>query len=922
MSPEESAVSMKFQRWFVKCTGADIFGVNRDRMSLDEGAVSMKFQRGFVKYTGANLFGANRDEWRLVDAVNRDVERTLSGIFSRISSAERRKAPQYFRASQLDEALWSLKGPRLFVKQFDRATDRAAVARHFDAKRVLEHMAAQGQPVETFDASTLALDHKLRQYVDLVLHVRSRARAPVTRAATPSTSVDDSTAESPRASQDGESSPVRLIAQAYNCPFEIRLETPDRKHDHVSSNAPSYLLLFQNLVSAINKALVSASTGEAPDVAAVEQRCLLLDLFLGRRGAAAIYAREVVEDYCAWGVVSMKTGSKVASDITLAGLLAEVDNVEVERLRSFDKAAADVGFSFAPCGFMIPYLLGVMTLLGELNVIHLATPMTGGSAGALSVVSATSVMPDMVELICVAEGICRDVWVKGAMHRLDGLVKDNFDRLLQPGTYRAVNERVGELRVAVATRGRIRYRGHYVSQFHDNVDLRDGVRASCNIPGFSSTSGVYFRGEKSYDGYFASRTRELFCGDTAAARTVRVNPFLLGRRAVRRQLLANDHLNPCLQDRDLYLVHYLRLKCLLRALWERKIDYEAAGGGDSWRHEVGLMIAAYNSLTSRERQPGPSSWSRLLGQWFGHNSTVEVEGAAGEAESVSARSARGEEWLFKLFALVVASEMALDVGPASKLSTRNWSYDLEDVDLMRRFGTRGVLSFLSKTRCVATPYCLIDWLQREALSAGPDGDARGLDAAVLSELATLRELQHAVMPPLSLSYYYTEFPYLLPNSLSNLHRLAVALNSAECADVRYVFDVGRCDAFRWLVCEYICFENWLHLRVRQLKGGGGAAAADSPGSPSLRRGRSQERKGAPLHERQHGVLEEFLGVVDAASLYELLADARALDCESSTPASSEKLLARQNRLIRRAILQNVVHPHYSHLLSHLHVWAQ
>ncbi|ORM40036.1 uncharacterized protein BXIN_1469 [Babesia sp. Xinjiang] len=886
-------------------------------MSVEKSSVSMKVRRGFVNYNHANVYGVISDGWPHDHLVNKEVEEALTKLFSRVPPSGGVGARTRRRYRYLDASSSSWICPRIFITSFSHQSDRSNLIRHFNVDRVRNFLEEHGTPVERFDESTLELDYRLRQAMDLVRHIRCKAK--VSRP----DDVDSRPENSKQNTEDNTKRSYRSRFRAYNSPFEIRLATPDGNPDYVSTNAPSVHLLFSSLVDSVYQVLLCITRGNSIDLGPVEDRCVQLDLFLGRRGLALQYVRDMLADYSSWGYLQIDDDTGSSNSMTLEEIFNKVHHVDASLLDRVGRTVADIGFSFAPCGCMVPYHLGVLSLLSELNIINMTTPLAGGSAGTLSVIAATSMKPDLVELMLITEDMCEDVHVNGSFHRLDDLVKSSMEQWMLPGTYLAVNNRIGELRVAMAVRRHIKYEGRQISQFHDNVDLRDAVRASCNIPGISTASAVYFRGEKCYDGYFAAHLREHGCRDTSASRTIRVNPFQIGRVAIGMQKLENRYVSPVLTSKDPYIVHYLRLKCLLRGLLERKLSYEAAGRSSDWIHELSLMTEAYDSLLKGETGVTCHPFSgllrsRMLNGCLRSRQTIITDSYVSSCDSPDELDTESD--LANLFMLVVASEIALKVGPSSRFSMRNWYGSLQGVDLVSRFGRNNRASVLSKANLVASPYCLIDWLHHEMSVSTDSGNVDANIDTINHELKVLKELRHVFLPPLSLCYYYTEFCRLLPNTMSNAQRISVALNSSQKADIRYVFDSGRSDAFRWLICEYISFENWLDLRIRQLEERGELADPFfHPWEDKVRDSITTEGDAKLLlHERQHVELMGLLKCVDCESVLETLSpDAAASDVSSSLSHMLESL---QSRVARRAILLNAIDPHYSHLLGHPQFW--
>ncbi|CDR97454.1 IPLA2-RELATED domain containing protein, putative [Babesia bigemina] len=884
-------------------------------MSLEEAPMSAKFRRGLRNYNGTSLLGLSSNEWSAVRAVNKDVEEALVGVFKRLSLSEGGDAAGRPSIAFMESSQWHHRLPRLFLKTFNRVQNRSAIASHFNADRVISYLSSQGINVERFEESTLDLDGRLHQYIDLLLHVCYRAKAMASEVITTRTSVAEGEESKDEPDEDRDADETASF-DAYQCPFKIGLVTAESRRDYVSTNAPSMSMLFLSLASSVNKALKRISSTGNIDMSAVEDRCMHLDLFVGRKGAGVGYVHDMLMDYASWGYLKLRPNEEPPRDATLTEMFEHVTYVSIDKIGTVGKSVADIGFSFAPCGFLVPYLMGTLSFLSEMNILNATTPLTGGSAGAITVVAASTVRPDVVELMLITEQMCEEGRIKGPLHNLDKLVKSSLDRWLIPGMYRVANERIGELRVSMAPRKGLRYYGKVVSQFNDNEDMRDAVRVSSNIPGLSSKEPVYFRGEVCYDGFFACERKDYCCCPTGAKRTVRINPFIMGRMNLNRQLLCNDYINPFLEGKDVYVVHYLRLKCLMRLLWRRKIDYEKKGNVGEWRNEVESMINAYDMLKG-DLPVGHQLWPKIK-----HFFQRAIKSKSDEEDMSSIAWSTECVRIFKpelaeLFMLVVASEIGLGVDTESKLSARNFPGKIDGVDLMARYGLKRGVLMLARTRFVATPYCLLDWLRHELEATARFPSDLPPPTPSDPELELLKDIRHSLMPPMSLLYYYTEFPYLLPSSLNNLQCVNVALKSAVTADIRYLFDVGRCDAFRWLIFEYISFENWLHLRIRQLEKAAAPKRSSVDGTQEVNTAASKPESDAkPIHERQRKMLSDFVEFIDLASI-------KAAEGEEAGATQADAHLnTLQNRLFRQAMLLDVIPPNYSHFAGHSHLWWQ
>ncbi|KAK1445184.1 patatin-like phospholipase domain-containing protein [Babesia gibsoni] len=856
---------------------------------------------------GVGIFGMGKEDWSLVRNVNRGIEETLQEILSRQSKSSSFNGASKPPKILLDAVSWTEEGPRVLISKFERKVDYNRAAQFFNLDRVRSLLAAKGHAVDPKERVQLDADYQIRHAIDLLLHIRSQGCE-----ASDTTLARDYSDEQLRNTPAGVEKVISKVTNyaSYNSPFSIGLIPPDKRIKHVSSNGPCYSQLFFSLLDGVNKTLAHIANGESYDLDDVSESCSHIDLFVGTEGTGATYVYEILDDYATFGLVKVKTYLERPS--SLSDMFKNIRDADVVHLGDVGKYKADIGFSFAPCGFLLPYHLGVTSLLSELKIINTTTPLAGASAGTLNIVCATSIKPDLTEVLAICEHMSEEAMRYGVRYRIDDMMKTLLKEEIKPGTYLAVNRRIGTLSIALASKRLLSYKGMFVSQFLDDGDLMDGVRASCNIPHYSTTGSVMFRGEKCYDGYFANKSRKLLCQDTAALRTVRVTPFVMGRAMIRRQKLRNDYIGPLLMNKDRYVVHYLRLKCFLSALWRRKIDYESCGRKPDWRLEVSMIMDAYEMLSGGQLAFRQSTWSDLMKIWSFENPSKRFE-SRNEPKMVLE-----EPEIAKLFRVVIASELVNEVGRNSSLSARNFSGSLEGVNIIGKFGYRGFIPMLPLMRFRATPHCLMDWLQYEYETSSNNRHPFVANSTTQdAELTTLKAILHSLTPPESLAYHYTEFPYLLPNSAGNMHRLTVALSSCSRGDLRYLFDLGRCDAFRWLINEYISFENWLYLRIKQLEK---RAKPKSGVSSDLRCNDSNhQHKNAdelPIHVKQKLLLSECLDLMEKKEITKL----RSMPVEGEKPQKCLSLSAMKNRLARRALMIGIIDKQYTHLLCHSYIW--
>lgn len=182
-----------------------------------------------------------------------------------------------------------------------------------------------------------------------------------------------------------------------------------------------------------------------------------------------------------------------------------------------------VGFSFSPAGLLLPYHLGVLGALLEAGMINPATtPLVGSSAGAIAVASVgcgVDVPTAMAGTLRAAE-YCR---VNGARGKLLEALCRELDKVLPDDAHEKLNAaNVSLCYTAVLPTPR----GIVADEFSSYADLVQVLRASCNVPLYSTPFPVvWVRRNFGVDGFFAV-DRSLFgCPETDADRTVRVSVF-------------------------------------------------------------------------------------------------------------------------------------------------------------------------------------------------------------------------------------------------------------------------------------------------------------------------------------------------------------------------------------------------------------
>ncbi|AFZ81734.1 hypothetical protein BEWA_011520 [Theileria equi strain WA] len=651
------------------------------------------------------------------------------------------------------------------------------------------------------------------------------------------------------------------LTTLFDCDFRLVYSPPygDRKHIHIDD--VSVYNLYMSLIDIVNRIL------QNPDdlnlYSALKKCSNNINHYFLEENMSEDLISEIISHYTNIGAIIMETAGK-AEDIE--SLLKSCRLVHKQKLVNADRSDHDIGFSFSPCGFMIPYHVGVLNLLSELNIVNMTTPLSGASSGSISIVS-LSLLNDFPFLMNLIEELSNDALIHGTHHRLDSLITKFFNKYLQENCHEFINSRIGTIVLAYSRLGFCRFKPVLVSKFSNSTDLRDCLRVSSYIPILSSKELVYYNNKPGFDGQL-SLSKHLGCAKTAAKRTINTNPYPFYLRTFSKRLLDNEYISPHLMRRDKYLIHYIRFKCLIYHLWLRKIELNSS---EDWITEIKLCISLYKELVHGKREES-DSWYGLCGLWSNKS-------------------------LLNLFSIVVKSEVSLDV---EKNSAKRIKRNISRMDISKKFTTTK-LKF-SRTKFNASPITLLDWLESQKQSDNVPSATS--DPLVATKISSLYNLLYTITPPMSLKYQYISSSKLLHNNIK-LHKLLnISLYSTEKSNLRFFYDLGKTDAFRWIIHDYIAFENWIYLKIKCLEGGN--VHNEQPLNAS---------SSSSINQKQTNLVHEMLNLI-SISTFNL---AKSLKTRLNTKEMD--FFKIQNNAVKSVILSDCVDSRYTHILGHIHFWV-
>ncbi|KJP87327.1 hypothetical protein AK88_03007 [Plasmodium fragile] len=236
---------------------------------------------------------------------------------------------------------------------------------------------------------------------------------------------------------------------------------------------------------------------------------------------------QVKNDNSSYAVYIKKTLSKVFNryEINRYGLVRKKKgSLLLGHLLKEKKEQMNLGISFSPAGLLIPYHLGVSSLLIEKNILNIHTSIAGSSAGSICA-CCLGIGLSVDKCFFLIENIISNVYKNGCYQKLQNVLDVELNKYLYTGSYNFLNQRNGSVFVGI-TQILPYYKRLNITKFYDDRDLISAVIASCNIPMYLSNNiFANFRNKKCIDGLFSTRKKEFGCPSTKTERTVKVSPF-------------------------------------------------------------------------------------------------------------------------------------------------------------------------------------------------------------------------------------------------------------------------------------------------------------------------------------------------------------------------------------------------------------
>ncbi|ANQ06505.1 Uncharacterized protein PCOAH_00009710 [Plasmodium coatneyi] len=235
---------------------------------------------------------------------------------------------------------------------------------------------------------------------------------------------------------------------------------------------------------------------------------------------------EKKSDHSSYAVYLKKTLSKVFNryEINRYGLVRKKKKKGSMLLGHLLKEQMNMGISFSPAGLLIPYHLGVSSLLIEKNILNMHTSIAGSSAGSICA-CCLGIGLSVDKCFFLIENIISNVYKNGCYQKLQNVLDVELNKYLYEGSYNFLNKRNGSIFVGI-TQILPYYKRLNITRFYDDSDLINALIASCNIPMYLSNNiFVNFRNKKCIDGLFSTKKKDFGCPNTKTDRMVKVSPF-------------------------------------------------------------------------------------------------------------------------------------------------------------------------------------------------------------------------------------------------------------------------------------------------------------------------------------------------------------------------------------------------------------
>uniref|UniRef100_A0A3B0NBA0 Phospholipase, putative n=1 Tax=Theileria annulata TaxID=5874 RepID=A0A3B0NBA0_THEAN len=685
------------------------------------------------------------------------------------------------------------------------------------------------------------------------------------------------------------------VYKLFGTDFNLVYLNPNLIPEYQNSNDPSYYQLFLSLLSSVNSVLMDPNKSNLDDL---KISCVNLDSCLFSREADK-YISDILKYYQRIGAVELSRDYQLNYENVKGVSL--LDSSKLVRIGS---SRSDIGFSFSPCGFLMPYHLGILSYLCDYNVINCTVPLSGASSGSLSI--CYSVLKNTfiycMNVIDSATTRLRQNSVDGENlikgQNLDTIVKDYLYDTLAEGSNEFINSRIGKITVAYSVLKHLKFRTRSCSNFTSISDLVDCLRASSYIPIYSSKEPLIYKGHHCYDGQLGLN-KSLGCPDTDSRRTIRINPYQFTSSLISNQNLLNEFITPNLTKRDQFLMYYIRLKSLIYQLCLREIALENLKMANEFPKEVNYCINLYYNISPRSTSKinviknfnkdykKSREYTNLLGLW-------------------------NSEKLLDLFVLVVMYEKILQV---DKYSAKRYRLDPVS-DILTKFGKNTPLkksiqassiTLLTYLYLKMSKYPLSTPIQQIPDTLYPIINKDVDDSPNKEKINILKNLLLFITPPFTLNYTYCNTNELLYNIFPGRKLFRISLHSADQYKLRFFYDLGKTESFRWLIQEYIKFENYVYLKILQLIT---YNSTDNPDSPVSSNEFKDDDSKEPLHEVQKKLINNTLSMVGNSPL----------ESQIVTDSVHYKFFKKLNLSVRNCILSNCIDPHFSHIFTHSHFW--
>lgn len=788
--------------------------------------------------------------------------------------------------------------PRLSAEKIERNTKHSICVTYFKEDKVKAFWRSRGVDVDEVSCKDIMGHPTLRRALDhhmTLMALTSKYEDP------------DPTAFVAKMSKNDTNTPevadtVNASYDAYGADFRVNYIPPSLAEDHTSAAAPSFYQMFLAVADAVQREIIEVD--RVKDLVYLSKACLHLELFTGGSNRCVDVVYDILVDYKNLGYVKLVPGHAEMKRETLADVGKMVEAVSPGKPRRLGTIKSHMGITFQPGGYLLPTFLGFSDYLQELNIINATTPLAGGSAGSITAAMSVVYTLNRYEAMALVEGMLGNAMHVSQRGTLEMLVSEALWNLMLPGTYEAANNKIGGIQLNSAAKTDKGMEPRFNVHFDSNKDLITAIEASCNVPGFYKVGPVMYKGEDCYDGLFSVDTYLVGASKVAAKRTVRliVMPVGYGRRI--KKSLQNDVANSFLQVKEAYFVHYIRLKGLFSFLLQRRLEHAEAGTMEQWKAEIERAIKVYGIVN--KGKGAIKTNAKEIDEWLDVFSRKPVSGGYSKTRDCK---------IVGLFKTVIAAEQALAIGRGSKKHAGGIKSSLKGINIMRTYADPKYPHKSSDVKFLSTPYTLIDWLEQELSLL--DGTGNLSPTRAEQEIKILKSLLHNLAPPSYINYYFTQLPYLIPTPYTKVVNTIYAAKPSSPIDARYMFDVGRVTAFRWVIADYISFENWLNLRIRQLEedptmAGLSLRVANADGeSDNLASGKL-------IHELQHKQLDECIDLMDPMAIKHLN---EMFSKRAKARGLKQELFQLRNRLIRKAILYGVVDKHYTHILTHRHFWV-